>query len=418
MNGPEKQTDLSSGSRHPVAATTDRSARTPSSTGDASQSGEASTEPAPKDNDTREQPSPVEEPLPGGRSGAPRTAPGTSPPKGADDPTPHWLKAGLGGLALAALFVALVASLVWARTLLPDDALEDVAWLVLLAAILLLPLLVARWPDAFRTLGNRVQSVSIAGVFEVNLGDVSAVTETRDIPDDVWNQLNDAAAPEQDSELTSTAAVQIVHAVKRVYESEARVFSVDLGFGERTWRLPNLYFLADLLERKRTKVRRLVFVAPGTETDDGNASRLFIGMCSPKVLRAAIETHHEEFKRAADALERRTVHEPTEDLELKAQFDVMLDHLGASKELRGWVTETTLERYVGRHRLEADVLDTPGSLTADDCRRIINWPDPFVAVTAGPYLRTVIDRDSLALEVARSVAKLTTGSAMDTNGPQ
>jgi len=279
---------------------------------------------------------------------------------------------------------------------LPDDAMRDAPWIFAIAVLVLLPLAIARWPGAPGAVASRVRGVKIAGLLEVDLGDVAAPSKGTDMLAGVLEPLNNAAvaAPTQQIETTTVWSISAKATELRAGKTEA--FIIDLGLGRR-WRLPNLYFFARVLEQ-RTFVRQLVFVDERGQADAGDLGH-YLGTCTPHQLQGAIEAHSEQYARAGA--------NPPPGEELAAQFQSLRQHLQGADGLHDWVSEATLLRFVGREVLRADTpLDADGPLTPRDFGRIVCGTARFVPILRRERLRFIADRDLIALAVAtRAIAE-------------
>jgi hypothetical protein len=196
-------------------------------------------------------------------------------------------------------------------------------------------------------------------------------------------------------------------------EVHAAVVRVHLGSeAKRTWKVPNLYFLALLLER-RSGVRQLVFIH---ERPDGLEG--FITMCAPGDLRRDLERLAPPLAAAAakwthaqaqsipqqpqpnvafsNALREAITEmsDPAKGIDANATYQVFLD---------GFVQPQGLLAVLG---LDVNLcrLRWKERLARDDYRAILACTHPYVAVTQDGRLVSVLDQHRLALAVARRVA--------------
>jgi hypothetical protein len=169
-------------------------------------------------------------------------------------------------------FLLLVACLVVLRSRLPENALNELHWVLAVAAIPLLPWLLPRVSN-FK-----------AGPLEVALRDLNPKHVGPDVKDisDVAEKLTEVSIPD-----TPSRSGEILERVKQIEAEETELVAIDLA-GAR-WHLSTIYFFAFLLE-SRTKVRRLVF----EERKSGRPT--FLGMCSPRALRRSIERERPLYK--------------------------------------------------------------------------------------------------------------------------
>jgi hypothetical protein len=160
------------------------------------------------------------------------------------------------GLAFLALFWALTL----VRAVLPEHALADSRWLVLVAALAVVSALL----DHLRPTLSRL---NIAGILEMTFehADTLAAYTERIGPDDVVAQHAAALQP------FPTAYAMVMERAKELTAGRAEVLQVDLGEGS-TWWFPNLYVLLLLL--RRSAIATIAFV-------EGPAGvGAFVGVCS------------------------------------------------------------------------------------------------------------------------------------------
>jgi hypothetical protein len=281
-----------------------------------------------------------------------------------------------------AAFLLLVACLVTLRTELPEGALNELHWVLAVAAIPLLPWIL---PLAARHVANVK-----AGPVELALRDLD--------PEQIGpgvRQIDDVAQALTEVSVTDmpTHSRGILERVKEIEAERTEVVAVDLR--GTAWRLSTIYFFAFLLE-SRTIVRRLVF------EERAEGSRSFLGMCSPRALRRSIEREHPLYR----DVRKRT---PLIDLdsagrafflELASEADGAADEAGLSPRLdsRGIV------QLLGP-AFEPESLDRREVDGLPGLRRVLASERRYVAVVDGGSYQ-VLDR----LRVALAVARRATGS--------
>jgi len=195
-------------------------------------------------------------------------------------------------------------------------------------------------------------------------------------------------------------------------ERKINVAKVDLGSAiKQTWKFPNLYFLALLLEL-RSGVRQLLFVH---RQDDGLEG--FITMCAPSDLRRDLERLVPPFAVAAAKWQEAQVSslpgQPAPNVAFSDALNEILDEAKESAEgfdprdvyqafLEGWVEPQGLLQVLS---LDINLcrIEWKERLTRDDYRAILSCSYPFVAVTQGNRLISVLDQHRVALIVARKV---------------
>jgi hypothetical protein len=180
---------------------------------------------------------------------------------------------------------------------------------------------------------------------------------------------------------------------------------IDLRDG-RKWRLPNLYFLARLLEVEPV-VSQLVFTE-ARGGDDGYA----VGSCRPDELRRHIERTVPAYASAAGAVELQevqTLAEPMRSRALATAFQQLLGRLppqtGADDDpAHGYVTSGQIRTGNLRGLVSPAAVEAVGAtLSEEDVRTVLESPHRFVPATAAGRLVDLIDREAVALAVARAV---------------
>ena len=281
------------------------------------------------------------------------------------------------------------------------DALEflSVGWILALVTIPLLPWLLPRLGGFLREVSPYVQSVKI---WALQLDFRALQQEAITVP------TSDTLATVPDDNTALSSGTQIKDLVKRLRELRRRgggpVGIIDLRDGHK-WRLPNLYFLARLLEIEPA-VKCLVF----TEMH-GGIDGYFVGSCLPSELRRQTEQLVPGYADASQDL-----HLPTEpnfaDLaqaqKIGDAFKSFRDALpnpavGVDDDpVLGYVTperaRTILSRVLSSVAIEA-VSET---LSEENLRAIVGSPHPFVPTTAEGRVTGFVDRGAVALSVARA----------------
>jgi hypothetical protein len=183
----------------------------------------------------------------------------------------------------------------------------------------------------------------------------------------------------------------ILERVKEIEAERTEVVAVDLTGGH--WRLGTLYFFAFLLE-SRTIVRRLAFEESST------GKRRFLGMCSPRALRRAIEREHPLYR----DVRKRT---PLVDLDssgqaffraLAAESGGLAGESGCSPPVSARSVKQLLGTAFEPERLDRQELDGLAGL-----RRVLDSDRRYVAVVEEGLSYQVLDRLRVALAVARRV---------------
>jgi hypothetical protein len=186
-------------------------------------------------------------------------------------------------------------------------------------------------------------------------------------------------------------------------EGGSPVGIIDLQDG-RKWRLPNLYALTRLLEIDPV-VSEFVFTEIRSGTDG-----YFVGTCYPDEFRRRIEQALPNYAAASPTL-RLPAGLDLGDMGQAQQFGTaflqFLQALGPSSGLdddpiQGYVTTMRLSQLPGL--LSGAAVEAPGgTLNEQDLRTVLEAPHRFVPTTTGGRLADLIDRDAVALTVARTV---------------
>jgi hypothetical protein len=179
---------------------------------------------------------------------------------------------------------------------------------------------------------------------------------------------------------------------------------IDLKDG-RKWRLPNLYFLARLLEIEPV-VDQLVL----TEVRGGIDGYL-VGSCRPEDLRRRTEHRVSGYASA-----QRTLRLPVEpDLadipQARKAAESFSELLNALLQPSALADDDPVRGYVTTERMRTIPAGTLGSvaveavsetLTDENVRAILRSPHRFVPATAASRVIDLIDREAVALSVARA----------------
>lgn len=208
---------------------------------------------------------------------------------------------------------------------------------------------------------------------------------------------------------SGTAITELVTALRdlrRAGGSPAGI--IDLRDG-RKWRLPNLYFLTRLLEAAPV-VSQLVL----TEMCGGVDGHL-VGTCSPGDLRRQVEQTVSRYGEASTGLHWPVgldMADPAEAHRMAQSFQTLLNQLqpftaADDDVINGWVTSERIHRLLD-DLLDRSSIDSRAVTLADDAMRTaVLSRHQFVPLTAGGRITGLIDRDAVALGVARaSLAQL------------
>lgn len=297
-----------------------------------------------------------------------------------------------------------------------SSILSETPVLLLLSLIVILPPLV----EFLRPVVTTVK----VGIFEVSFREIAA--ETKAVIESLGT--GSYSVEGQLQFMAKDGWTAILRELDRFNESNAEVIRLDLGTSsQRTWKFPNLYFLTLLLEL-RSGVRQLLFL----QQRDGGRDE-FVTMCTPGCLRQDLEKISPIFGAAAakwkegqNEIQTQVVSSGTPQpilvpLPKNFAFD---DALGNAREdadrqlsdpansssargaqfgdLDGWVEPHGLCRVLG---LDANLcrIQWKKRLTREDYRAILSCCEPYVAVIRDHSFISVLDRERVALALARKV---------------
>jgi len=300
--------------------------------------------------------------------------------------------------AIVAYLVLALTTLIVLRATVESLAFLSVGWMLALALIPLTPWLLPRLGEFLREISPYVQSLKL-GIIELDLR-----TLTRE-PITVPSSGVLAAVPNDLAALsTSTFISELVkslHQLRR--EGGGPVGIIDLKDGHK-WRLTNLYFLARLLEIDPV-VGQLVL----TEIRGGMDGYL-VGSCTPNELRQHVELGVPGYLEASQSL-----HLPAGlDLSDLTQADVAAQAFASLVQalakppgldddlVTGYVTSDRIRTILGGSLGVEAVEVIQATLTPDEIRAIVGSNHRFVPTTTNARVTGFVDRDAVALTVARN----------------
>lgn len=298
---------------------------------------------------------------------------------------------------LAAYLVCVVAALIVLRAMVDDLDFLGVGWIVVLAALPLLPWLVPRFVELVKDVSPYVQSFKVGAVqFDLRLAQRT--------PPNIAAAGMQPALPNDVAALSSGTSIStLVNALRDLdRQGGSPIGVIDLQDG-RKWRLPNLYFLARLLELEPV-VRQLVF----TEMK-GGVDGYLVGSAAPEDVRRRIEQAVPQYASAAAMLPRRdvpTLADPSLAQAVGSDFPVLLSLLGPNSgreddPVFGYADTVRVQQVAGPVS-GAAVEGLGTTLTEEQLRAVVQSPVPFVPVTTGGRVTGVMDRDAVALAAART----------------
>jgi hypothetical protein len=297
----------------------------------------------------------------------------------------------VGGYAIVVLFflvffiLARVGFTPWSR------AFAERPLVLLLSVAFVAPLLV----EFLRPIVSSVKLGALELSFrEVQKLSAAAIADLKEIAENAGEYIQGIAVSYYD---------KVLKQLDDIKERTINVAKEDLGSAIKpAWKFPNLYFLALLLEL-RSGVRQIVFVHRQEDGLEG-----FITMCAPRDLRRALERLIPPFAVAAAKWKEAQASSPPQELAPNVVFsDALTEAFNKTSESaggfnEGWVDPQGLLRVLG---LDINLcrIEWKERLTRDDYRGILTCSYPFVAVTQGNRLISVLDQHRVALAVARKL---------------
>jgi hypothetical protein len=298
---------------------------------------------------------------------------------------------------VVAYFVAAVAGLLVLRALIDAVDFLSVGWIIVLALVPVVPWLLPRLGAFLKAISPYVQSVKLGGV----QFDLRAVTrEAITVP--TSGAL--ALVPNDVGALSSGTSIKELMDALREFRRKGSgpVVVIDLQAGAK-WRLPNLYFLAHLLEIEPV-ILQLVF----TEMR-GGVDGYVVGTCTPGDFRAQVERAVPSYAVAVAANpipQAQNLDDPAQAQALGTSY-MQLHQLLASPAVAGdpaggWVTTQRVREIVGSVLGKTAIEARGGTLGEADVRAVIESPYRYVPATTEGRLSGLVDREAVALTVARA----------------
>jgi hypothetical protein len=339
--------------------------------------------------------------VPETRTQDPRMAQQKDPAPPQEAHAERWWRREAVYLATGYLVIA-VASLVAARWKWEGLDFLGVGWIIVLALLPLIPWLVPRSGHLLKVVAPRVRSFSLAGV-QIELKDTQNTPLTLPSAGKLAGLPNDLSAFS-----TSTHITDLISALRACRQQGGGPAAViDLRNGEK-WMLRNLYFLAYLLEGN-DHVEELVF----TETRAGTDGFL-VGTATPVGFRQKIAQASPAYANAtlkAPLPQPRDLSDPKVAQETAKTFMTFTETLNEAaatgtalerEAVQAYVSSASLVQLAGAALSRVSVEEIGGTLTEDDIRTVLSHRDPYVPSTVGGQLTGLLDRNVVALSVARA----------------
>jgi hypothetical protein len=303
----------------------------------------------------------------------------------------------VSGYLIVALFLAVLFVLATFRSKRSSSLFDDVTLVLFLSLVVVLPL-------AIEFLRPIVSTVKV-GVLEVSFRKVAerseAVSENLEQAGRDWGTMIESMAISYYS--------NILTKLGEINERKAEVAKVNLGSGTSlTWKYPNLYFLALLLELQ-SGVRDVLFVYLG---DDG--IERYLTMCAPGALRkrlgevsAPLEMAATKWKAAqADLAPKQSPGNAFSAAinEARMASSKPTDATTASvpsELLDEWVKPNDLLNLMGLD-LNLCRIEWKDRLSRYDYKALLSCSHSHIAVTQDGHLVSILDQHKVALAVARN----------------
>jgi hypothetical protein len=221
-----------------------------------------------------------------------------------------------------------------------------------------------------------------------------------------------ASVPNDVGALSSGTSIQQLLSALRDFRRKGAgpVVVIDLQDGHK-WRLPNLYFLTRLLENEERLISELVF----TEARGGYDGYL-LGTCSPDDLRRQVELTTPSYAAAANDLPLQAaanLDDPVQAQAVGTGYMTFRQALAPTPPARvavtddddpalGWVTSERIRTILAGFLSTAAVEAAARTLSTDEVRAVVDSPHRFVPATTGDRLSGLVDREAVALAVARA----------------
>jgi hypothetical protein len=298
---------------------------------------------------------------------------------------------------IAGYLVTMIAGLIALRAAVDSLSFIGIGWLIVIALIPLLPWALPRIGGFLRSISPYVSRFSV-GTVQL---DLRAVT---DAPITVPTSGALASLPNDLGVLSSGTGIgNVINSLRTLsLAGGAPIGIIDLQKGDK-WRLPNLYFLSIMLELDPI-VTQYVF----TEIR-GGIDGYVVRTCKPGELRQQIELALPAYSAAAGAVQLpagRDLTDPVIAQELGTAFMNLQNSLG----MNSGATNDPLFGYVNADRINelvispaGPLIESPGSTLSEEVlRTTLAAMERFVPTTMTGRLTRLIDRDAVALVVARA----------------
>jgi hypothetical protein len=274
-----------------------------------------------------------------------------------------------------------------------------VGWLIALALIPLLPWAMPRLGGFIQTMSRYVSRVGV-GALQLDLRDVTDTVIA--VPTSGGNVL--ASLPNDFTALsTSTGITEVLASLRTLrIQGGAPCAIIDLQTGTK-WRLPNLYYLSVLLV-----VDPVVAVLFFTEMRRG-IDGYFVRMSRPGEFCRQIEQAVPAYSTARGAVQLPHRGDLTDNHTAQQLATAFTEFRGKLPPNSGTDNDPVFG-FVSAERLSELVVSPAGpvvesagdALSGESLRTVLTAADRYIPTTTGGRLSGLIDRDAVALAVART----------------
>lgn len=195
----------------------------------------------------------------------------------------------------------------------------------------------------------------------------------------------------RDSSLGDSGLITIETVIAEQQGTQA--LRINIGDGSDWW-MTRLYFLA-ALAAELTEVRVLVFVSK---------SEAFIGIVDPEIVKERLTKYYPVLKEYEDALVQSGPPSPDLRTEVNRRLNCWRSSLtgtGGEGNLTVFVSKSALEAWLSPYVITQAIDWDARTNAALHLQRLLDWPMRFVPVVESGKFSRVVDKVSLAEQVAR-----------------
>jgi hypothetical protein len=293
--------------------------------------------------------------------------------------------------------IASLSGLIALRATVNSLSFIDIGWLILIALIPLLPWALPRIGEFLKSVSPYVSRFSV-GAVKLELRAVI------DAPITVPTSGALASLPNDLGVLSSSTGIgSVIDSLRTLrLAGGAPIAIIDLQNGDK-WRLPNLYFLSIMLELDPIVTQFVL-----TEVRNG-IDGYVVRTCRPGELRRQIELSLPAYGMAAGAVQLPTGRDLTDPI-IAQELGLAFLNLQNSLGMNSGATNYPLFGFVDADRINelvisptTPLIESPGNTLSEEVlRTMLAASERFVPTTMTGRLTGLIDRDAVALVVARA----------------